>query len=171
MFDGKAWQSWQGGDKAASVTISALLADTEVMAASQQAQTAIDAAVAIVKKEAGLADDEIIEIPVLFEREQTGAGRYEVVAHMPGTVNMRVANGHVGIADPHGPIIDGKDYFQKDLNDRLGSSVNKLGVNGSGLEITFVEDWDDYHAMLGEVHCGSTSVAKAKNLTWWEAGR
>jgi protein-arginine deiminase len=170
MFAGMSWLDASYNPVPADVTVSALLADTEIMAASQTAQAAIDAAVEVVRSATGLADDEIIEIPILFERIDTGAG-YEEIAHMVGTVNLRAANGGVAIAVPHGPTIDGADYFETDLEKRLGAGSG-LGRDGKGLAITWVEDWDDYHVLEGEVHCGSNAEARPmSNVKWWEAGR
>ena len=34
------------------------------------------------------------------------------------------------------------------------------------------EDWDDYHVLDGEVHCGTTTgVTTMPTVGWWEAGR
>ena len=35
------------------------------------------------------------------------------------------------------------------------------------LELVFLDDWYDYHLMLGEVHCG-TNVKRTAPRTWWE---
>jgi len=171
MFVGESFLDANGNPIPADITVSALLADADIMAASEAAQTNIDADVAALKAEVGLDDGEIVEMPFLFERVSGGA-TYEYVAHMPGTVNLRSLDGAVGIARPHGPMVNGADLFEKDLLDRLGSPSSGLGKDGMGLKITFVEDWDDYHVLDGEVHCGSTSAARTMPAArWWEAGR
>jgi protein-arginine deiminase len=170
LFVGKSWYDDNGNPTPAAVTIDALLADTDIMAANEMAQNGIDDALAALKTEVGLGDDEVVEIPFLFERLMDGG--YKVTAHMVGTVNMRVLNGQLGIPTPHGPQIGGMDGLEQDLQTRLGSSMNALGANGMGLPIIFVEDWDDYHALEGEVHCGSNVAAMPMtNIAWWEAGR
>ena len=40
-----------------------------------------------------------------------------------------------------------------------------------GITVDFAEDWDEYHAALGEVHCGSNHAAKIPDTKWWESGR
>jgi protein-arginine deiminase len=170
MFVGKNWYDLNGNPTPAAVTIDALLADTEIMAANEQAQMGIDTALAALKAEVGLADDEVIEIPFLFERLMDNG--WKVTAHMVGTVNMRVVNGQLGIPKPHGPQIGGVDPLEQDLQMRLGSSMNAVGADGKGLPIVFVEDWDDYHSAEGEVHCGSNVASQPMtNVAWWEAGR
>jgi protein-arginine deiminase len=170
LFVGKSFVNAQGASVPAAVTIDALLADPEIMAASEQAQTGIDAALAALKTEVGLADDEVVEIPFLFERFLDPT--YKVTAHMVGTVNLRALDGQLGIPAPHGPQIGGVDALEQDLQMRLGTAMNALGADGKGLPLVFVEDWDDYHALEGEVHCGSNVAAKPMtDVQWWEAGR
>jgi len=152
----------------AEVSIDEALADVDVLQASQEAQAEIDANMVILKAELGLTDDEIIEIPTLFE-DITG---YKV-AWTPGTVNLLAFNGHVAHPDPWGPQINGVDMWKQDLMDRLGTPLNGLGAEGSGLDVNFVDDWDDYHILDGEVHCGSNPEASApfSSVTWWETTR
>jgi protein-arginine deiminase len=154
--------------ESADVTIDELLAKTDVMQWSQDAQTQIDADLDMTKAELELADDEIIEIPFFFE-DITG---YKV-AFSPGTVNLLTFLGHTAHPDPFGPMINGEDLWKKDLQDRLGTAVNNLGADGKGLDVNFVNDWDDYHILDGEVHCGSNPEAPAPfaSVKWWETGR
>ncbi len=162
MFVGLNWYNDQGKSTPAAIAVADLLADPEIMAANDAAQTNIDADLAALKSEIGLADDEIVEMPFLFERINTGVD-YEYVAHMVGTVNLRAIDGALGVPKPHGPMVNGSDYFEKDIQDRVGSL---------GLKVRFVEDWDDYHTLDGEVHCGTTSAARTMPAArWWEAGR
>ncbi len=152
----------------AEVSIDAALADVDLMQASQEAQAEIDANVVELKAEIGLTDDEIIELPALFE-DLSG---YKV-AWSPGTVNLLAFNGHVAHPDPWGPIINGVDMWKQDLMDRLGSKASGLGEGGSGLDVNFVDDWEYYHILDGEVHCGSNPEASApfSSVTWWGASR
>ena len=138
------------------------------MASSQAAQAEIDGVVAAVRDAVGLADDEIVEIPFLFEEEE-GEG---LVAYNPGTVNLLAFGDYIVQADPFGPQINGEDLFKKDLVDRLGTPVNQLGATGQGLFVYFADDWDLYHVLLGEVHCGTNVDAPPPaSEKWWESGR
>ena len=176
MFAGKYFLDANFRPIKADVTVDALLADEEIMMANDTAQQKMDAGIAALKKAIGLTDDEIVEIPFLFERVFTGepssVNGYEFIAHMVGTVNLREVNGVLGIGKPHGVVVDGVDWFEKDLKDRLSTPVSGLGTDGMGLPITFVEDWDDYHIFGGEVHCGTnTGVTSMPTVAWWQAGR
>ncbi len=164
MFVGKKWQ----GGKNAEIAIDDILADQDLMKWSQTAQTNIDPMVAQAKKEIGLTDEEIIEMPTLFEAVAEQGNEYSI-AYQPGVVNLRGFNGHVVIPEPFGPQINGKDPFKQDLIDRLSTDKNKLGKDGKGLKVFFADDWDWYHALDGEVHCGSNQEgAPQPEWKWWE---
>lgn len=163
MFVGKQWDTGQS----ATVTIDEVLADQDVMAESQKAQAEIDDMVMIVKTAVGLADDEIIEVPYLFESVEG-----YLVAYNPGTANLLAFGDYIVQADPFGPQINGVDLFKQDLLDRLGKPVNALGSTGQGLNVNFADDWDLYHALLGEVHCGTNvDGPPPAGDKWWEMGR
>ena len=150
-------------------TIDQALADEDIMAWSNAAQSEIDGMLADLRAEVGLTDDEIIYIPVLFE----DLGGNAKVAWNPGTVNMLVFGDYAVIPKPFGPQIGGSDIFEKDLLDRLGTPMNALGRDGQGMKVYFTDDWYTYHILLGEVHCGSNPEAPApySNVKWWETGR
>ncbi len=151
----------------AAISIDEVLADPDLMAWGQQAQAEIDSMHDVVQAAVGLADDEFIEIPYLFEKDSFG-----MVAYNPGTANLLAFGDIAAIPDPFGPKIDGVDIFRKDLEDRLGTPANQLGSDGQGYKITFVNDWDWYHILLGEVHCGSNiDAAPPVELKWWEVAR
>ena len=161
MHEGKFWN---GNSDPADITIDALLADEDILTASNNAQAEIDGMVAAVKAEVGLTDDEIIEIPSAFEFFSGGH-----VAYNPGTVNSLVFETHIVMPDPHGPTIDGEDGMMKDLVDRLSTPVNGLGADGQGLKVFFTENWDLYHRLLGEVHCGTNQSGPPQHdFKWWE---
>jgi protein-arginine deiminase len=156
MFVGKKSYDNNGRSTPAAISVDAVLADADLMAESQTAQMFIDKAVMVVKNEVGLADDEVTQIPFLFEKVY-GAG----LAYQPGTVNLLFVDGKAVIPDPFGPIINGVDPFKQDLQTRLGA----LGV-----EVHFADDWDTFHEGEGEIHCG-TNVTRDLKLAWWTTGR
>jgi protein-arginine deiminase len=158
MFVGKNFVTWQGQEIPAEVTISQVLANTDIMSQSSAAAANIDAQIAILKSETGLTDEEIIRIPFLFEDGGGGA-----LAYIPGMVNGLLLDDQNFLPpDPHGPVINGKDIFK----DKMEQLLAPFGVN-----VRWVEDWDLYHAMAGEVHCGTNAARKIPNAKWWESGR
>jgi protein-arginine deiminase len=159
LFAGKRAYDFSKEDEplvAAARTIDAVLADADLMAESQRAQTKIDTATEVLRRELALADDELTAMPFLFERIFARA-----LAYQPGTVNLLHVGDAVAAPKPFGPRIDGADPFETDLVTRLGAL---------GLDVHFVDNWDLYHIEMGEVHCG-TNVDRSVDVAWWESGR
>ncbi|HVH41623.1 MAG TPA: protein-arginine deiminase family protein, partial [Labilithrix sp.] len=151
---GKYWSD----NTSAQVTIDQVLSDTDVMSASAEAAVEVDAQLAIIKAETGLTDAEIVRVPFLHM-----SLRGRSIAYQPGMVNgLYLADGHFVAPDPHGPEIGGKDIFKTAMTAALAP-----------LDITvhFAEDWDTYHRMLGEVHCGTNAIRQIPQAKWWESGR
>ncbi len=175
LYPGKQRYDMNGGEtlEPAQVSIDQVLADTDLMMWSQQSQTEIDADIVTLKQDVGLTDDEIIEIPTLFEQDCDGGGDCGKLAFTPGTVNSLVFGDTIMMPNPFGPTINGVDIFQQDLTSRLAMAVNGLGSTGQGLSVNFVDDWDTYHILAGEVHCGSNPEAPAPfaSVKWWETGK
>jgi protein-arginine deiminase len=159
IFTGQSWFDDNMHAFPAQRTISDLLADTAIMTASANASASIAAELAVLQAATGIADDEILHAPVLFELVDGYA-----LAYMVGTVNgISLGAAHFGAPRPHGPVIDGADIFETQLTAELA----KVGV-----AVSWVEDWVDYHAMDGEVHCGSNTTRVVPTSThWWESGR
>ncbi len=163
MFVGKEdfdYMSWDGSGNPrqinGAVSIDDVLGNADLMAESQKAEVAIDAAVSSLQSEIGLADSEITPMPFLFEPVLGSA-----LAYQPGTVNLLHVDGRVVVPEPFGPMINGVDPFKADAVSRLSAL---------GLDVFFADDWDTYHIEMGEVHCG-TNVSRDLGVKWWESGR
>lgn len=158
MFVGKQWLSDFGLPYSAEVTVQQVLQDPDVMAESARSAAEIDAQVAIIKAATGITDAEIVRIPFLH---------YPVdgysLAYQPGTVNGIVINrDHYFAPDPHGPMIDGQDMFKVQL---------QAALQPYGVTVQFIEDWNLYHRLAGEIHCGTNAERVIPSTKWWESGR
>jgi protein-arginine deiminase len=51
--------------------------------------------------------------------------------------------------------VDGKDVFETDLTTRFNDPANKMGADGKGMKVNFIDNWYGYHINMGEVHCGT----------------
>ncbi len=153
MFVDQMW--WDGAP--AQKTISEVLNDTDVMNASAWAAVEVDAQVAILQKETGLTAEEIVPVPFLHQ-EVMGYS----IAYNPATVNgIYLSDKNFGAAEPHGPVIDGQDIFKKQLEQVLAPR---------GITVRWIEDWNLYHALDGDVHCGSNVTRAIPAKAWWETG-
>jgi len=158
MFDQMNWLDNNSNPYPAAIAIQDVLADTSIMATSDAAAASVDGQLQVIKQETGITDSEIVHVPFLHESSQ-GAS----LAYQPGTVNgLYYAQDVFAAPDPHGPIINGQDIFKTQMHDALAP----LGIN-----VVWIEDWDLYHRLSGEVHCGTNSKrGLMPGEKWWESG-
>lgn len=146
-------------------TIGEIVDDNALRSLNEEIQEDyIDPAVDQFKEELGLTEDDIIRIPALFE-EVRGCGG-STVGLIPGTVNMTVApleSGETHLFMPD-PFLRSAGDGQQD--DPFIAEIE--GLLPEGLEFHWLDDWDLYHIMLGEVHCGSNTVRTPID-DWWTA--
>jgi protein-arginine deiminase len=154
MFTGKFWSQ----NQPAEVSIDEVLADPDVMNESAKAAVEIDGQLDTLKQETGITDAEIIHIPGLHQP----ADGYSV-AYQPGMVNgIYLSDTVFGPPKPHGPVINGKDIFEMQLIEAFAPY---------GISVHFIENWDLYHRLDGEVHCGSNVTRQVPDSNyWWEGG-
>lgn len=160
MFGGKYWYDFNSNRQySALASVDDVLNDPVVMASSAEAVIEIDEQVRIIQDATGLPDDQLIPIPFLH-MDVDGAS----IAYQPGIVNGLYVDATTFIApEPHGPIVDGKDILKDATEQELGAI---------GIDVKWNEDWDMYHRLSGEVHCG-TNVRRAvpQDARWWEAAQ
>lgn len=152
VFSGLYWAD----NSVAQTSINAILANADVMNESAWAATQIAEQVVDVKTATGLTDAELVDVPFLYWK----ASGYSV-AYQPGTVNgIYLSDTFFAAPKPHGPVINGSDIFETQLTQAL---------EPFGVKTRFIEDWYLYHALDGEVHCGSnTKRSVPANTNWWE---
>ncbi|XP_025711631.1 protein-arginine deiminase type-4 isoform X2 [Callorhinus ursinus] len=113
----------------------------------------------VLKRELGLTERDIIDIPQLFKlREEEVSRVLKAEAYFPNMVNMLVLGKHLGIPKPFGPIING----QCCLEEKVRSLLEPLG-----LHCTFIDDFTPYHMLHGEVHCGTNVRRQPFSFKWW----
>lgn len=123
--------------------------------ANNAAQGHLDKVEVTLKRELGLVSSDIIRVPILYIANERGG----LDALTPAMVNMLVLNLHCLVPNPFGPLSAGEDQFAKYLRAEL---------NGLGLHVHFIDDWDEYHVLNGEVHCGTNTRRKPPLSKWWE---
>jgi protein-arginine deiminase len=155
LFIGKRWIDDQNNEVDAETTVSAVLANPDVMQASAEAAVKVDAQLAILKRETGVTDAEIVKVPFLHQPVFGGS-----LAYQPGTVNLFVIDERtVAVPDPHGPVVDGRDLFKTQLEQALSPYQ---------VRVQWVENWNLYHRAAGEVHCGTNAMRAIPSVKWWE---
>ncbi len=125
----------------------------------------IEPNIALFKEALGLTEDDIIRIPALYEEVSNCGGT--TAALIPGTANLIVANreGETPILFPPDPFFRGTDdTWEDDLYIQEFEAMMP-----EGLDIVWLDDWDVYHAALGEVHCGSNVIRTPPTADWTTA--
>ncbi|XP_020009360.2 protein-arginine deiminase type-1 [Castor canadensis] len=136
-------------------SINEMLADRHLRSDSLHAQKCIDWNREVLKRELGLAEGDIVDIPQLFSLK----GAY-AEAFFPDMVNMVVLGKYLGIPKPFGPLINGRCC----LEEKVRSLLEPLG-----LHCVFIDDYLSYHQLLGEIHCGTNVRRKPFAFKWWHA--
>ncbi|XP_061582889.1 protein-arginine deiminase type-2 isoform X2 [Cololabis saira] len=168
-------------------TVDEILDDEGLRAENNYVQSCIDWNRDVLKRELGLDDDDIIDLPILFKllkegdeeeeeeeeekeeeeeaeeeeeeaEEEEEEEEYRAVAYYPDMVNMIVLGKNLGIPKPFGPKVNGRCALEAEMCSLM---------EGLGLRCTFIDDFASYHKLLGEVHCGSNVRREPFDFKWW----
>ncbi|XP_004397138.1 PREDICTED: protein-arginine deiminase type-2 isoform X2 [Odobenus rosmarus divergens] len=143
-----------GGMSSKRITINKILSNENLVQENQYFQRCLDWNRDILKKELGLTEQDIIDLPALFKMDEDRQAR----AYFPNMVNMIVLDKDLGIPKPFGPQVEEVCC----LETHVRSLLEPLG-----LCCTFVDDISAYHKFLGEVHCGTNVRRKPFSFKWW----
>jgi protein-arginine deiminase len=122
-------------------TVNSLLADRALLRHNDQLRAQrLEPYIARLCEGLGLGEADLIRLPILFAPDGN--------SKIPNMVNALVVNGHVIMADPDGPEIDGRDAIQAAVRERLAD----LPVT-----VHFVDD-QLYHRWSGNVHCATNTI-------------
>ncbi|XP_034061579.1 protein-arginine deiminase type-2 isoform X2 [Gymnodraco acuticeps] len=145
-------------------TVDEILNDKGLAAENNYVQSCIDWNRDVLKRELGLDDEDIIDLPILFKllMEENDNNKAETelraVAYYPDMVNMIVLGKNLGIPKPFGPKVNGRCALEVEMCSLM---------EGLGLSCTFIDDFASYHKKLGEVHCGSNVRREPFDFKWW----
>lgn len=130
------------------------LNDQDLMVAQKVVQEKIDVVRRTLQDGLGIADADIIEIPVLFNSSPKWyPGRY--FAETVNMVNSLLIGNELIVPDPLGPIVNGKDVLLQAVKDRL---------EPLGCQVRPVDNFYPYHRHGGEVHCGTNATRRPEDL-------
>ncbi|NXB99211.1 PADI2 deiminase, partial [Orthonyx spaldingii] len=136
------------------VTINKVLSNDILAQQNQYVQRCIDWNRDILKKELGLLEEDIIDLPTLFKLDKQG----KAVPYFPNTVTMTVLAMDLGIPKPFGPVAGGECCLER----RIRALLEPLG-----LRCRFLEDVASYHGSLGEVRCSTSVQRRPFAFKWW----
>ncbi|KAM6371459.1 protein-arginine deiminase type-2-like [Pluvialis apricaria] len=136
------------------VTINKVLSNDTLVQQNQYVQRCVDWNRDILKKELGLMEEDIVDLPALFKLDKQG----KAVPYFPNMVTMIVLAKDLGIPKPFGPVVGGECCLEQ----RTRSLLEPLG-----LRCYFLEDVASYHGRLGEVRCGTNVQRQPFAFKWW----
>ncbi|XP_004705456.2 protein-arginine deiminase type-3 [Echinops telfairi] len=142
-----------GDGKVKPISINQILSNDSLIGYNKFVQSCIDWNREVLKRELGLTERDIIDIPQLFKTD-----RRKAAAYFPDLVNMLVLGRFLGIPKPFGPLINGRCC----LEEKVRSLLEPLG-----LHCTFIDDFTPYHMLHGEVHCGTNVRRQPFPFPWW----
>ena len=132
--------------------------------ANALAATKIAANVAVIKRETGVRDSEIVHVPTLFGDAELVLGPgdnsdyvYPLYAEIPAAINGVVLGRDRYLSTKQwGPVINGKDIFAEAVS---------ATYRAAGMNVAFIDGWH-FHRGAGEIHCG-TNVLRDASQPWW----
>ncbi|KAJ8360479.1 hypothetical protein SKAU_G00170040 [Synaphobranchus kaupii] len=147
-------QLFEGISGKKTISVDDILSDPQLKYANNYVQGCVDWNRDVLKKELGLEEEDIIDLPILFYLDEDNMA----LAYYPDMVNMIVLGKHLGVPKPFGPQVDGHCVLEAEMCSLMG----KLG-----LTCFFIDDYASYHELLGEVHCGSNVRREPFSFKWW----
>jgi protein-arginine deiminase len=170
------------------LTVAQALANRAFVAGNRLAADKIEANVALLQRETGLAADEIVRVPVLFRAygvceiecdHGPAVGGLRSLAFAPGAARDAAAAGpRKGTLAAFLPSAVNGVLLAKDrylAPKQFGPLVNGKDVfadavtaayRAAGITVTFVDDWNVFHVGTGNIHCG-TNLLRAYHAPWW----
>ncbi|TNN40773.1 Protein-arginine deiminase type-2 [Liparis tanakae] len=140
------------------VSVEEILNDEGLRAENNYVQSCIDWNRDVLKRELGLDEEDIIDLPILFKLVTDKNEELKALAYYPDMVNMIVLGRNLGIPKPFGPRVNGRCALEAEMCSLL---------EALDLRCTFINDFASYHKLLGEVHCGSNVRREPFDFKWW----
>ncbi|KAI5139312.1 Protein-Arginine Deiminase Type-4 [Manis pentadactyla] len=149
---------FEGVKKKKQQKIKEILSNQKLREHNLYVESCIDWNREVLKRELGLTEQDIVDVPQLFKLQADFRGTLKAEAFFPNMVNMLVLGKHLGIPKPFGPVINGRCC----LEEKVRSLLEPLG-----LHCTFINDFYTYHIQHGEVHCGTNVRRQPFSFKWW----
>lgn len=128
----------------------------------------------LLKKELGLTEDDIIDVPVIFKERKSDRRALPLLPNMINQLVITEKNTSFSIAPKsYGPVKTSADGLTLDLDPNniqyLFEDQLKTELEAIGHQVYFVDDADLYFKRGGGIHC-ATNVERAyfSDKKWWK---
>ncbi|MET8981909.1 protein-arginine deiminase domain-containing protein [Streptomyces sp. NPDC004539] len=184
----------KSGAQAPKETIDQALASPHLVADNKLASQRIAANLAILKRETGVTDAEIVRVPALYLREYqpTGDLRLPRLSRVGAalTEDLRKHGQQKFLTADAAPTVTTSAYVPGAVNGVVLSRTRYLApqqwgpvvggkdifteavtaaYRGAGMTVSYIDDYYTYHLGMGEVHCG-TNTLRDVSAAWWGRG-
>ncbi|MFS8103830.1 protein-arginine deiminase domain-containing protein [Lentzea alba] len=183
---------FEGTSEKVKPTIDEALANPKFLEQNDTAAKHVDTQLAVLLRETGLTERDLVRVPVLFEQfnwqqlEAEGdrlAATGRVTRPMVDDLSTRMREGKaartVFVAHsagiPNGISLGGGVFGAPDPHGPridgvdLFKSTTERALAGTPVKVKWVEDWDFLHKGAGEVHCGTNALREPTRADWWRA--
>ncbi|TDD20471.1 protein-arginine deiminase family protein [Nonomuraea diastatica] len=149
------------------MTVSQAIRHPALVSGTRIAARGIDKALRQLREQAGITEEDIIRVPVLYYEITVPKGypRTNVTAaYLPNAANgISTGTGAYLAPTQHGPRLGGEDAFVRATEKALAKS---------GVRVHWIEDWDYAHrvgTVGGNIHCVTNVERSLRNTTpWWK---
>lgn len=107
----------------------------------------------------------VVRVPVLYMGKLEGGQPKRCRAWTPGAANIQYGTKPAD-AKPRSMFVAKQYDFRDGSNPFKTKIAAELAVIPKG-KVYWVDDWELYHKLSGEVHCGSNVIRKPYGFSWW----
>ncbi|WP_234330500.1 protein-arginine deiminase domain-containing protein [Streptomyces acidiscabies] len=181
----------KSGAQAPKATIAQTLASRDVVADNKLAAQRIAANLAVLKRETGITDAEVVRVPALYLREyqptgvraprltrvgpdlterlqEHGQRKWLTSAKAAGTVTTSayVPGAVNGIVLSRTRYLAPRQWGPVIGGKDIFTEAVTAAYRGAGMTVSYIDDYYTYHLGMGEVHCG-TNTLRDTSAAWW----
>ncbi|MDX3385865.1 protein-arginine deiminase domain-containing protein [Streptomyces niveiscabiei] len=181
----------KSGAQAPKATIDQALASRDLLADNQQAAQRIAANLAILKRETGITDAEVVRVPALYLREyqptglraprltrvgpdlaerlqEHGQHQWLTSAKAAGTVTTSayIPGAVNGVVLSRTRYLAPRQWGPVIGGKDIFTEAVTAAYRSAGMTVSYIDDYYTYHLGMGEVHCG-TNTLRDTSAAWW----
>lgn len=131
-----------------------LLNWSEMIANNQEYQKKLDHNRKILMNELNLTKNDFLEVPICYWPKSLSPKAKSI---LPNMINNLYTDHFMLVPKPFGPIIDQIDIFEQYFASLIPTDIR----------IYFVQNWDAYYLLDGDINCGTNVRRKPFKVPWW----
>jgi protein-arginine deiminase len=126
----------------------------ELLLDNYQYQEILDNNKHILLKELQLKKTDIYEVPICFWPKSISDRAKSII---PNMVNSLYTNQFMLVPKPFGPNVGKQDLFEEYF----------VSIIPKNIRIYFINNWDSYYLLDGDIHCGTNVKRTPFKRKWW----